>query len=320
MDAQRALLDSLMGLNRDGDRPDDATLDFKHPKVCKSYLCGLCPRELFQNTRLDTGACELLHVPALRSAFQQQVDKRDFGYERQLANELSKLLADVERKITRAQKRLDEDGDNQDKMQIMQLTQDMQDSAAQAEQAAKNGNADKSLQLMEQVEQLKAKRRELLRECNAAGIHTNGVAMMVDNVNQKLRVCDVCGAFLSIFDSDQRLADHFAGKIHVGYVQIRKKLKELMTAMKDRKDDIPKGRRVIAVVVRMIEIDPEVGIGREAKDVDVIVIVLVIGTADEMIAKGDQKDLVEVEVKAAGESAIVIATNLPSRNSLRYYC
>lgn len=254
MDAQRALLDSLMGFNRDGDRPDEATLDFSHPRVCKPYLCGLCPRELFQHTRLDTGACELLHVPALRSTFQQQEQesKRDFDYERDLAKELSKLLADVEKKIARAQKRLDEDGDdNQDKTQILQLTQDMQDAAAQAEQAAKDGEADKSLQLMEQVELLKRKRRELLWQSNTAASSTGAnasVAMMVDNVNQKLRVCDVCGAFLSIFDSDRRLADHFGGKVHMGYVQIRKKLKELMEKEKEhKKEEAPRreGRRPV---------------------------------------------------------------------------
>ena len=31
--------------------------------------------------------------------------------------------------------------------------------------------------------------------------------------HQKLRVCDVCGAYLSVLDSDRRLADHFGGKV-----------------------------------------------------------------------------------------------------------
>ena len=31
--------------------------------------------------------------------------------------------------------------------------------------------------------------------------------------HQKLRVCDVCGAYLSILDSDRRLADHFGGRV-----------------------------------------------------------------------------------------------------------
>ena len=44
------------------------------------------------------------------------------------------------------------------------------------------------------------------------------------NVNTRLRVCDVCSSFLSIFDSDRRLADHFGGKLHLGYMQIKKKI------------------------------------------------------------------------------------------------
>lgn len=44
---------------------------------------------------------------------------------------------------------------------------------------------------------------------------------------QRLRVCDVCGAMLSLHDSDRRLADHFGGRLHLGYLQIREKLNEL---------------------------------------------------------------------------------------------
>ncbi|CAI5733660.1 unnamed protein product [Hyaloperonospora brassicae] len=252
MDAQRALLDSLLGFNRDGDRPDEEALDFRHPRVCKAYLCGLCPRELFQHTRLDAGACDLLHVPALRAAFQVHrrnaadrngyTCRRTSGYERALAHELSQMLVDVEKKIARAQKRLDEGGDEgPDKAQILQLTQEVQDVALQAEQATRDGLVDKSLQLMEQAELLKKQRRALLRQSTRGG-GLNAVA--VDNVNQKLRVCDVCGAFLSIFDSERRLADHFGGKVHVGYVQIRSKLKEMMEAMQAERNDEGTKRRL----------------------------------------------------------------------------
>jgi hypothetical protein len=33
--------------------------------------------------------------------------------------------------------------------------------------------------------------------------------------HQKLRVCDICGAYLSMLDSDRRLADHFGGKVRI---------------------------------------------------------------------------------------------------------
>jgi len=38
--------------------------------------------------------------------------------------------------------------------------------------------------------------------------------------HQKLRVCDVCGAYLSVLDSDRRLADHFGGKVSLAPVHI----------------------------------------------------------------------------------------------------
>ncbi|GLT95553.1 hypothetical protein SLE2022_132290 [Rubroshorea leprosula] len=37
--------------------------------------------------------------------------------------------------------------------------------------------------------------------------------------DQKLQVYDICGAFLSVYDSHQRFADHFGGKLHLGYMQ-----------------------------------------------------------------------------------------------------
>ncbi|WZZ90992.1 hypothetical protein YC2023_119571 [Brassica napus] len=50
---------------------------------------------------------------------------------------------------------------------------------------------------------------------------------LLSQTDQKLRLCDICGAFLSVYDSDRRLADHFGGKLHLGYMLIRDKLAEL---------------------------------------------------------------------------------------------
>lgn len=48
---------------------------------------------------------------------------------------------------------------------------------------------------------------------------------------QKLRLCVVCGSFLDKNDSDARLADHFGGKLHLGFLAIREKLKDLKTRL-----------------------------------------------------------------------------------------
>lgn len=47
-------------------------------------------------------------------------------------------------------------------------------------------------------------------------------------------MCDVCGAYLSRLDNDRRLADHFYGKMHLGYAQMRKTYEGLQKDMKGR--------------------------------------------------------------------------------------
>lgn len=76
MDSQRALLDTLMGINRNQDRDEDDIRDFRDKRVCRCYLAGLCPHgeglagsrvrylmnvDLFQNTKADMGPCKLFH-------------------------------------------------------------------------------------------------------------------------------------------------------------------------------------------------------------------------------------------------------------------
>ena len=43
MDEQRALLDQLMGVNRNRDREQEEIRDFRDKRVCKFFLCGVCP-------------------------------------------------------------------------------------------------------------------------------------------------------------------------------------------------------------------------------------------------------------------------------------
>lgn len=49
MDAFRKQLDALMGANRNGD-VEEVQLKYYEKDVCRPYLCGLCPHELFQLT------------------------------------------------------------------------------------------------------------------------------------------------------------------------------------------------------------------------------------------------------------------------------
>lgn len=55
---------------------------------------------------------------------------------------------------------------------------------------------------MDEVDRLKREKDEKERELRA--LNKGAVSQQ-----QKLRVCEVCGAHLSVYDSDRRLADHF---------------------------------------------------------------------------------------------------------------
>lgn len=272
MEEQRALLDALMGRNRDGDRPEEDISDFRHSRVCKAFLCGLCPHELFQNTRVDLGACPLLHLPALKAAYEAAGE--DFGYELALETELGKFLAEADRKIRRAQKRLEEqDGarpvsllDAEDAAEVKQMSDEIQKITRQAEEAGGAGDADAAAALMDKVQELKRRRADAQADAmiktikagagagagaaagegagpdaepdaaEATGTPAKKSADGPPTALQKLRVCDICGAFLSIYDSDRRLADHFGGKLHIGYVQIRRKMKEIAEKRREQRE------------------------------------------------------------------------------------
>nr|CCA22856.1 unknown protein putative [Albugo laibachii Nc14] len=272
MDAQRALLDELMGRNRDGDKPNDEIKDYRDRRVCKYFLCGLCPHELFQNTKMDLGECPKLHIPNLRTKYEKD-PKKSSGYEYELERELLRFISDLDKKIYRAQKRLEEQEgskapslmDVENCKEVLEITAEIQEVMLKAEEAGNEGQVDLSMELMEKVEDLKQKKADaqanaMLQSVQGVGARPpdyrkGGLEMKAPglsellprnplastDVNQKLRVCDVCGAFLSIFDSDRRLANHFGGKLHLGYLQIRKKVEEIAELRQEqrRKSSIP---------------------------------------------------------------------------------
>lgn len=92
-----------------------------------------------------------------------------------------------------------------------------------AEELGELGMVDEAQKAMEEAEALKklGARQEPITD------PAKLLAPEVRIADQKLRVCDICGAFLSIYDSDRRLADHFGGKLHLGYMQIREKLADM---------------------------------------------------------------------------------------------
>jgi len=142
---------------------------------------------------------------------------------------LDDLVSECDRTIERQEHKLKET--EAEKMENDPLTRQIAELQAQAEKAGEEGKVDEYLKLSGEIKMLEQKRQHqqvMLIPTGAAGevIQQHGP----QSQQQKLRVCDVCSCFLSKFDSDKRLADHFNGKLHMGYVTIREKLEELKSS------------------------------------------------------------------------------------------
>ncbi|PHH93323.1 hypothetical protein CDD83_7108 [Cordyceps sp. RAO-2017] len=228
---QRKLLEQLMGsssTSRDALSLDD-------PKVCRSYIVGTCPHDLFTNTKQDFGPCGRVHSEGLKAEYEAlpERERQRHGFEYDYLRDLHKYIDDCNRRIDSAQKRLEKTPEE------IRQTNDLLESIADLEENIKCGLQEIqlytekdlvsiaieewfNLKVMAQTKADKEKELKALSDTSGPSGH------------QKLQVCDVCGAYLSRLDNDRRLADHFYGKMHLGYAQMRKAYDSFPKEMKSR--------------------------------------------------------------------------------------
>lgn len=148
--------------------------------------------------------------------------------------QLSVFVADADRKTEQARKRLLETQETlSDEVQgkadkIHQLGEKIGETLAKAEQLGAEGLVDESMKMMEEIDQLRKEKGQVEAEYRS-------LIPAATYQQQKLRVCDVCCAYLGIHDNDRRLADHFGGKLHLGFIKIRDTLKEFQASAEDRR-------------------------------------------------------------------------------------
>ncbi|XP_058183189.1 uncharacterized protein LOC131301075 isoform X2 [Rhododendron vialii] len=329
MDSLRKQLDVLMGANRNGD-VREVNRKYYDRDVCRLFLVGLCPHELFQLTKMDMGPCPKMHSLQLRKEYEEARAKGLENYDRDLEDVIDRLIVECDRKITRALKRLEDDDakaaiaisvtEVTQTPEVIELSKQIKEKLKEVDQYDLEGQTDMKIRSLEIVDELRTKRADmqsmlLLDAFNkdraslpqplpnppplaplpvvAPDARTQemineklkkaedlGEQGMVDEAqraleeaealkklaslaprqepvldsskytaadvritDQKLRVCDICGAFLSVYDSDRRLADHFGGKLHLGYMQVREKLAELQEERNNKRKVLEEERR-----------------------------------------------------------------------------
>lgn len=82
-------------------------------KVCRSYLVGTCPHDLFTNTKQDFGPCPKLHNEGLKTEYEaaDAEQKSKWGFEYDYLRDMQKYVDECNRRIDSAQRRLEKTPD-----------------------------------------------------------------------------------------------------------------------------------------------------------------------------------------------------------------
>ena len=213
---------------------ESTTTRYDDKIVCKSFLLDCCPHDILSATRMDMGECPRMHDIAFRADYLAAQANKDHFYDVDACDHLIAFVSDCDKKIEQSKKTLAETQDAlseevTDKANsVHELAENIGKKLAAAEQLGADGNVEESIKLMEEVENLRKRKVEAEQE------YRNSMPASTYQ-QQKLRVCEVCSAYLGIHDNDRRLADHFGGKLHLGFIKIRENLAELEKTMEVRR-------------------------------------------------------------------------------------
>lgn len=183
---------------------------------------------------MDLGECPKIHDLALRADYQSAANNRDYFYDVEATDHLNAFIQDCDRRTELAKKRLAETQEelsaevSSKAEKVHELAESIGKKLAQAEQAGAEGKVEESMKFMDEVEDIRKKKV-------SAELEYRNSMPASSYQQQKLRVCEVCSAYLGIHDNDRRLADHFGGKLHLGFIKIREKLDELLKSYEERK-------------------------------------------------------------------------------------
>lgn len=239
VDAQRALLDELMGTARnltDEEKKGYREVKWDDKEVCGCYLVRFCPHDLFVNTKSNLGPCSKIHDLKLKESFEKS-SRHELHVPRletELAEFCSRLVQDLDRKLRRGRERIAQDQDappmlplsSEKSEQLATLEEKMKKLLEQIESLGEEGKVDEAQALMKKVEVLTAEKNALLQQLTLAPTQ-----------EKKMALCEICGSFLVANDAAERTQSHVTGKQHLGYSMVRDYLAEYKEKREKEKED-----------------------------------------------------------------------------------
>jgi len=253
MEAIRKALDNMMG--KDRNLPiREQILKKKHfddQDVCKFFLIGFCPHELFTYVKSSNiGECHYRHDQQFKISFESDPNREYYQikYEESLISFLESITSELDMKIKRCLERIElpppEQVLNKDaQIEIENLNKEITEKIKEAEHLGEMGLIDQSEKLMKEIEQIKIQRNLLTNTKEHAAIYKD----------RQMKVCEICGALQSAIDNEKRIQTHKEGKIHSAYLKIRQCLdllrkkrieRQIKEAEKKQKDKLMKELKV----------------------------------------------------------------------------
>ncbi|ETN69811.1 ADP-specific Phosphofructokinase/Glucokinase conserved region [Necator americanus] len=256
--AMAAMLDELMGPKRNVELGKDTKVTFDDPDICKYYIVGFCPHDMFVNTKADLGACPRVHDDNLRLEYPKSDKFEKLGFEREFLKFLSRLDEDNQRRIRKNLEKLKANEENGQKKEDLRKLRDEQEIAridgeikacmAEAEKVAvflflfilpsqkrvsitllkagEEGLVTKCQELVEKIEQLEKQKAAVEERVNS---NTALPPPIDESAIKVMEVCEVCGSMLIKNDAQCRVEEHLSGKMHMGFSKIKVTIEELRT-------------------------------------------------------------------------------------------
>ncbi|KAH6820158.1 LUC7 N terminus domain-containing protein [Perilla frutescens var. hirtella] len=243
MDAQRALLDELMGSARnltEEERKGHREIKWDDKEVCGCYMIRFCPHDLFVNTRSDLGVCPKIHDQKLKESFEKSPRHDSYipKFEAELAHFCERLVSDLDRRVRRGRERLAQDVEvpppppisAEKAEQLSVLEEKIKNLLEQVESLGEEGKVDEAEALMRKVEMLNIEKTVLTQQ------QPQDKLLMVAQ-EKKMALCEICGSFLVANDAAERTQSHVTGKQHVGYGMVRDFLTEYKETKEKARED-----------------------------------------------------------------------------------
>eukprot|EP00930_Biecheleria_cincta_P057841 TRINITY_DN43713_c0_g1_i1.p1 TRINITY_DN43713_c0_g1~~TRINITY_DN43713_c0_g1_i1.p1 ORF type:complete len:379 (-),score=72.64 TRINITY_DN43713_c0_g1_i1:85-1221(-) len=241
MNKARAMLDALMGPNRDEKEKDKdkAKEKFKDSEVCKAFLSGFCPMDpAYLGGKRNFKPCQKIHSEIMKGQFDSHPDHAKLlpRYEIEAISSFERAVYECDVRLKDEKKRVREDWGNRrpplasdalNKIHALKRDARLRFEAAEK---MEDDNITEKKRLMTEADDL-AKEADALEEVETKKAKDSAIPE---------EVCEICATVYKGKEGSAGDAAHKQFKVHVAYQEIRDRLavlKEKAEKAKSEKRD-----------------------------------------------------------------------------------